>query len=171
MNILFEKLNPLVTKCGLDNMDEIEILKGPCKKIGVRPAHVVFICAVVSVASIVLGIAARFLATFVSMIYPAYRSIKAIESDNKEDDRQWLSYWILFSLLTLADSSIGFVLEFIPFYHVIRLALFVFLFHPSFNGAEKVYKTVVQPVYLKYHKHIDQKIDQVTNKVKSQSIY
>ena len=75
MNILLEKLNPIVTKCGLDNIDEIEILKGPCKKIGVRPAHVVFICGVVSIASIVFGIAARFLSTFVSMIYPAYRSI------------------------------------------------------------------------------------------------
>lgn len=75
MNILLEKLNPFVSKCGLDNMDEIEILKGPCKKIGVRPAHVVFIFSVVSLLSIVLGIAARFLSTFVSMIYPAYRSI------------------------------------------------------------------------------------------------
>lgn len=107
-----------------------------------------FICGVVSLASIVLGIAARFLSTFVSMIYPAYRSIKAIESGGiynkyeileKTDDKQWLSYWILFSLITLADSSIGFILEFIPFYHVIRLALFVILFHPSLNGAEKVY--------------------------------
>ncbi|CAD8105122.1 unnamed protein product [Paramecium primaurelia] len=171
MNILLEKLDPFVSKCGLDNMDQIEILKGPCKKIGVRPAHVVFICGVVSLASIVLGIAARFLSTFVSMIYPAYRSIKAIESGEKTDDKQWLSYWILFSLITLADSSIGFILEFIPFYHVIRLALFVILFHPSLNGAEKVYQALVQPVYQKYHKHIDQQIDQMSNKLKNQNIY
>ncbi|CAD8129521.1 unnamed protein product [Paramecium sonneborni] len=43
-------------------------------------------------SSIVLGITARFLSTFVSMMFPAYKSIK---SQDKSDDRQWLQYWIL----------------------------------------------------------------------------
>ncbi|CAD8124852.1 unnamed protein product [Paramecium sonneborni] len=164
MNILLEKLNPLITKCGLDNTDNLELLRVPCKKLGVRPAHLVFSLLVTSLISIVLGIAARFLSTFVSMIYPAYRSIKAIETSNKDDDKQWLSYWILFSIITLADSTIGCLLEFIPFYHVLKLSIFVVLFHPNINGAEKVYLTFVQPLYLKYHQKIDEKLNKVTDR-------
>jgi receptor expression-enhancing protein 5/6 len=56
-------------------------LKGPCAKIGVRPAYVALITAVIALLSIVLGIAARFLSTFISIIIPAYKSIQAIESN------------------------------------------------------------------------------------------
>jgi receptor expression-enhancing protein 5/6 len=28
-----------------------------------------------------------------TFIYPAYRSMKAIDTYEKEDDKQWLSYW------------------------------------------------------------------------------
>ena len=81
MNTVLSKLDPLVTKFGLDNVDQMEILKAPCAKIGVRPAYVVFIGGSVAFFSIVFGIAARFLSTFISIIYPAYKSIQAIESN------------------------------------------------------------------------------------------
>lgn len=60
----------------------------------------------------------------------------------ESDDKQWLTYWILFSIITLADATIGFALEFIPFYHILKLALFVALFHPQLKGAEKLYDQV-----------------------------
>ena len=34
----------------------------------------------------------------VGFIYPMYKSIKAIESEEKADDSQWLTYWLIFSL-------------------------------------------------------------------------
>ncbi|CAD8169674.1 unnamed protein product [Paramecium octaurelia] len=168
MNIVLSKLDPLITKFGLDNTDQMEILKGPCSKIGVRPAHVVFIAGSVALFSILFGIAARFLSTFISIIYPAYRSIQAIESSGENDDKQWLTYWILFSIITLADASIGFALEFIPFYHILKLALFVALFHPQVKGAEKLYDQFVHPLYLKHHEKIDKGFQKVQEKVKQQ---
>ena len=27
------------------------------------------------------------------IVYPAYASFQAIESDSTEDDKQWISYW------------------------------------------------------------------------------
>lgn len=38
MNQVLSKIDPLITQAGLDNMDNVEFLKGPCKKIGIRPA-------------------------------------------------------------------------------------------------------------------------------------
>ncbi|PPD83232.1 hypothetical protein GOBAR_AA38871 [Gossypium barbadense] len=35
----------------------------------------------------------------VMLLYPLYASVIAIETPGKEDDEQWLAYWILYSLL------------------------------------------------------------------------
>jgi hypothetical protein len=39
----------------------------------------------------------------VMLLYPLYASIKAIESPFKEDDQLWLTYWVLYSFVTLLE--------------------------------------------------------------------
>ena len=41
----------------------------------------------------------------VGFIYPMYMSIKAIESVEKADDSQWLTYWLIFSLFKVVHIS------------------------------------------------------------------
>ncbi|CAD8127711.1 unnamed protein product [Paramecium sonneborni] len=162
MNVVLSKCDPVITKLGLDDIDQMEILKAPCAKIGVRPAHAVFIGGSIAFFSILLGIAARFLSSFICIVYPAYRSIQAIESrDNSNDDKQWLTYWILYSIITLADSTLGFALEFIPFYHILKLALYVALFHPQVKGAEKLYDSFVAPLYQKHNQQIEREFEKL----------
>lgn len=40
-----------------------------------------------------------------------YASVMAIESPSKEDDEQWLAYWILYSFLTLMEMVLQSLLE------------------------------------------------------------
>jgi len=40
-----------------------------------------------------------------------YASIKAIETKSTADDQQWLTYWILYSILTLFELTFAKVLE------------------------------------------------------------
>lgn len=80
MNNLLKPIDPIITKLGLDQIDTLEILKAPCSKIGIRPAYAVFIFLAISIFSIIVGVASSFLSSVISMIYPAYASIKAIES-------------------------------------------------------------------------------------------
>ncbi|KAL3629036.1 hypothetical protein CASFOL_027097 [Castilleja foliolosa] len=56
----------------------------------------------------------------VSLVFPLYCSIKAIETKSLADDQQWLTYWVLYSLITLFELTFSKVLEWFPIwsYHV-----------------------------------------------------
>jgi len=94
-------------------------------------------------------------------------SFKALETSGSGDDKQWLTYWVVYSLFTVLDTFIGFTLSFIPFYYFIKLAFFVYLFHPQTLGASVIYDKVIQPVLKKYEGDIDSGINRVGNKLKS----
>ncbi|KAL3629039.1 hypothetical protein CASFOL_027100 [Castilleja foliolosa] len=56
----------------------------------------------------------------VSLVFPLYCSIKAIETKSLADDQQCLTYWVLYSLITLFELTFSKVLEWFPIwsYHV-----------------------------------------------------
>lgn len=47
------------------------------------------------------------LTLLIGTIYPMYMSFKAIESEEKEDDTQWLIYWVIYSTFTIAEVFVG----------------------------------------------------------------
>lgn len=40
-----------------------------------------------------------------------YASIKAIETKSRADDQQWLTYWVLYSMITLFELTFAKVIE------------------------------------------------------------
>jgi len=44
-----------------------------------------------------VGFASFFLGSFVGFVYPAYMSLKSIETKTGSDDKQWLTYWLVYS--------------------------------------------------------------------------
>jgi receptor expression-enhancing protein 5/6 len=67
------------------------------------------------------------------VIYPGLKSIRAIETKETGDDKVWLTYWMVFGLLTVAETFFGFIFFFVPYYAWIRVGFFVWLI--EFNGA------------------------------------
>ncbi|RRT73300.1 hypothetical protein B296_00024791, partial [Ensete ventricosum] len=47
----------------------------------------------------------------VTLVYPLYASVKAIETESPVDDQQWLTYWVLYSFITLFELTFAKVLE------------------------------------------------------------
>lgn len=45
-------------------------------------------------------------------------SIKAIESTAKEDDTQWLTYWVVYGLFSVVESISDAFLFWFPFYYI-----------------------------------------------------
>lgn len=84
----------------------------------------------------------------VSLVYPLYASIKAIESKSPIDDQQWLTYWVLYSLITLFELTFAKVIEWIPFWSYAKLIATCWLVIPYFSGAAYVYEHFVRPTFV-----------------------
>ncbi|KAI4314180.1 hypothetical protein L6164_027115 [Bauhinia variegata] len=85
---------------------------------------------------------------FVTLVYPLYASIKAIETKSITDDQQWLTYWVLYSLIALFELTFAKVLEALAIWPYTKLILSCWLVLPQFNGAAYVYKHYIRPFYM-----------------------
>ena len=79
-------------------------------------------------------------------------------------NKKWLTYWVIFGLITLTEHIIAPLLFFIPFYHIIKLLGFVYLFLPITNGAQVVFERIVNPLFVQNK----DKIESLINNAKQQ---
>ncbi|CAL0327619.1 unnamed protein product [Lupinus luteus] len=85
-----------------------------------------------------------------TLLYPLYASVVAIESPSKIDDEQWLAYWIIYSFLTLAEMVLQPILEWIPIWYDVKLLIVAWLVLPQFKGASYLYERFVRE-YIRKH--------------------
>jgi len=84
----------------------------------------------------------------ISLLYPLYASIQAIESQSHADDKQWLTYWVLYSMITLFELTFAKVIEWIPIWSYAKLIMTCWLVIPYFSGAAYVYEHFVRPFFV-----------------------
>ena len=101
-----------------------------------------------------LGIGNTYITCLLGVAYPCFMSFLALESKGADDDKQWLTYWVVFGIFNIIDQFAGFILTFIPFYFFLKLIFLVWLFHPISNGATVVYNAYILPNMKQYEKHI-----------------
>ena len=132
-------------------------------KAGVNPG--LLIAAVGSVVLLILLVLQGWtiLITTITVLYPAVHSIRAIESPDEDDDKIWLTYWMIFGLFTVAETFLGFVFYFIPYWDWLRLTLFIWLLLPNFNGSKVLYESVIRKLLTENKDLIEKWINMTTN--------
>ncbi|XVF16829.1 hypothetical protein REPUB_Repub10bG0065700 [Reevesia pubescens] len=80
----------------------------------------------------------------VMLLYPLYASIRAIESPSMVDDQQWLTYWIIYSFITLFELSFWKILAWLPFWPYMKLLFCMWLVLPIFTGAAYIYEKYIR---------------------------
>ncbi|KAL0890997.1 hypothetical protein Bca101_014980 [Brassica carinata] len=79
-----------------------------------------------------------------------YASVVAMETATKVDDEQWLSYWIIYSFLTLTELILQSLLEWIPIWYSVKLVFVAWLVLPQFHGAAFIYNRLVREQFKKH---------------------
>lgn len=151
-----EHIENLADKLGLRQFTNAEWVKTAAVKTNAPPILVVFGVFVVGALSVLLLEYPRILFEVIFLfLYPAYKSLKALQTEQAYDDRRWLTYWIVFGLLFGFDTSIGFLLRFIPLWGCIRIVFLVYILVPGTHGAELVFEKAIRPIFNKYSEQID----------------
>ncbi|KAF2355006.1 TB2/DP1/HVA22-related protein, partial [Trinorchestia longiramus] len=119
---------------------------------------------------LIFGHLAQLISNLVGFLYPAYCSIKALETSVKADDTKWLTYWVVFASFSLLDTFSGFLISWIPFYWLAKVLFLVWCFSSSeYNGSVIIYHKVILPFFKKHEKKIDSAMGRVDKVVTSAS--
>ena len=75
------------------------------EKLRVPPYSLVLALLFVMVFFIVIGLGSGIMASIIGVVYPVLKSIQALETkDNDDDDKVWLTYWVVYGLLRTKDA-------------------------------------------------------------------
>ncbi|KAJ5232372.1 TB2/DP1/HVA22-related protein [Penicillium chermesinum] len=96
------------------------------------------------------GIFADLLSSVITIFFPVFASYKALRSSDPSQLAPWLMYWVVLSLILLAESWTVFIIGWFPFYSWIRLFFMAYLVLPQTQGARLLYQDYVAP-FLEHH--------------------
>ncbi len=97
----------------------------------------------------IFGFSAGTICSIIGFLYPAIKSLHAIESTkqskaNNPDVTQWLIYWVIYSFFSIIEVFVDFLLYWIPYYYAFKLAFLLWAMLPQTRGAKFLYDSFLK---------------------------
>ena len=89
--------------------------------------------------------------------------------ESLDDDKQWLTYWMVYAIFTYMDQALSWVLNMIPFYYLIKLLILIWMMSPLTNGATTVYQMYLKPLGRKYETELNEAADLINDFLKTKT--
>ncbi|CAG8567030.1 4621_t:CDS:1 [Acaulospora colombiana] len=101
----------------------------------------------------------NLLCNLLGVVYPTYRSIKAIDKQDSDDvaieQRQWLTYWVVYGWLQVADHWSSWLLRVFPGYNFFKLIFLYWAQNDRSRGATFIFERVIRPLLRKPQRRVD----------------
>ncbi|MES1912122.1 MAG: hypothetical protein MHM6MM_004450 [Cercozoa sp. M6MM] len=163
LNALGKQLQQKLDELDRAYLKDIALLNQVQQKTNVKRSHQVVIGATFLLLLLLTLVGSNTVGMLVGFVYPAYRSFKAIESDDKDDDTQWLMYWVVYSFFVVIEAFTDVLFWIVPFYTWLKLGLLIYMM--KYDGARVIYKNLCAP----YLRKKEDKIDALLNKAKTKA--
>ncbi|KAJ5811192.1 TB2/DP1/HVA22-related protein [Penicillium robsamsonii] len=112
------------------------------------------------------GIFADLLSSVITIFFPVFASYKALRSSDPSQLAPWLMYWVVLSVILLAESWTVFIIGWFPFYSWIRLGFMCYLVLPQTQGARLLYQDYVDPFLTHHEREIEEMIGHTHERAK-----
>ena len=124
------------------------------EKTGIKGTFVIW-GLILAVIFVYFNIFDSIITNLVGTVYPAFWTIKSLEQNLIEEQKKWLTYWVVFGSFIIVDMGSPVIVKFIPFYFVLKILFLMWLFMPGSNGCTIVYYLVVKKIFGYYEDKID----------------
>jgi len=109
------------------------------------------------------GVGTGTLCSVIGFIFPAIKSVQAMESHASNEVTQWLVYWVVYSFFSVIEIFAETLLYWIPFYYRFKLGFLLWAMLPQTRGAKYLYDNFLKDLL----KKSESKIDAVLNDAKA----
>ncbi|KXG54006.1 TB2/DP1/HVA22-related protein [Penicillium griseofulvum] len=113
------------------------------------------------------GIFADLMSSVITIFFPVFASYKALRSSDPSQLAPWLMYWVVLSVILLAESWTVFIIGWFPFYSWIRLGFMCYLVLPQTQGARLLYQDYVDPFLTHHEREIEDMIGHTHERAKA----
>eukprot|EP00823_Brevimastigomonas_motovehiculus_P002433 TRINITY_DN148_c0_g1_i2.p1 TRINITY_DN148_c0_g1~~TRINITY_DN148_c0_g1_i2.p1 ORF type:complete len:263 (-),score=58.98 TRINITY_DN148_c0_g1_i2:433-1221(-) len=138
-----------------------------------KRSHILLIACFVSLVTVLYVWGFHFLALCIGFFYPLYASNMALRSGGKNDDTEWLIYWIIYGIFILTESFVCAVMHpsaWSPVFYIMKGAFLTWCFLPQTRGAYIIWTKIVRPLLDKYEGKIDKNLASMRECVSSVGI-
>ena len=143
------------------------------EKTGIKGIFII-LGLILSVIFVYFNVFDSVITNLVGTLYPAFWTIKSLEQNSVEEQKKWLTYWVIFGSFIIIDMSSPVIAKFIPFYFFFKILFLIWLFMPGSSGCTIVYYLVVKKIFRYYEDKIEPYIvgarDYFINKFKDSNL-
>lgn len=150
MDVITTQLQVLRTK-----LDRIPALEKAEEATKIPKEYLVLSGGLLLFVLVFCGIGAGSLCSIIGFVYPAFKSLQAIEGNVRGEDTQWLIYWVVYCFFSMIEVFTDFLLYWIPFYFAFKLAFLLWAMLPQTKGAKFLYDSFLKDFLKKNESKID----------------
>ena len=119
------------------------------QKTHIKPIYFAYVLIFLLVL-IIFGIWDDLLTCIIGVLFPMYASIKTIKSGERDQIKQWLTYWVVFAIFLNLECMFGWMIKYVQLYFFYKTVFLLICFLPQYNGCKWIYEIVVKDIFYAY---------------------